>query len=167
MEEIFKPVDGYTNYHISNHGTLRRTTRSGFKYFKGSPSSGYTHTQYAKMNLSANGKNKTVMAHRLVAEAFIPNPENLPVVNHKDLNPANNHVSNLEWCTYQYNAEHGLGKPIELISATSEKLVFPSLTKAAEFLGCLPASIHYYANESVPSPSGYVVRYAGGNVYAE
>lgn len=44
--------------------------------------------------------------HRLVAMAFIPNPENLEVVNHKDLNKSNNHVSNLEWCTYEDNTRH-------------------------------------------------------------
>ena len=106
MEEIFKEIKDYENYSISNYGRLRKKTKSGFKYYEGSPSSGYTHTQYAKMNLSNKGKNKTVMAHRLVAEAFIPNPDNKPFVNHKDFNGLNNHVDNLEWVTPSENMQH-------------------------------------------------------------
>jgi len=48
--------------------------------------------------------------HRLVAETFIPNPNNLPCINHKDENKSNNHVSNLEWCDYQYNIEYSHAK---------------------------------------------------------
>ena len=106
MKEIFKPVEGFPNYHISNTGRLRKTTRNGFKYFTGSPSTGTTHTQYMKMNLSADGKSKTVMAHRLVAQAFLPNPDNKPMVNHKDFNGLNNTVDNLEWVTAAENMQH-------------------------------------------------------------
>lgn len=51
---------------------------------------------------------KIKFIHRLVAAAFIPNPENLPCVNHKDENPSNNHVENLEWCTQKYNMNYGI-----------------------------------------------------------
>ncbi len=50
---------------------------------------------------------KRYFVHRLVAMAFLPNPDNLPIINHKDENPSNNHVDNLEWCTYQYNTTYG------------------------------------------------------------
>ena len=63
---------------------------------------------YYLVNLSINGKCKTYQVHRLVAEAFIPNPENYPVINHKDGNKHNNHFENLEWCTYQHNAQHAV-----------------------------------------------------------
>lgn len=49
---------------------------------------------------------KKKKVHRLVAEAYLPNPFNLPIINHKDNNPANNHVENLEWCDYKYNAQY-------------------------------------------------------------
>lgn len=62
---------------------------------------------YKQVVLYKNKKHKTVAVHRLVAEAFIPNPDNLPQVNHKDENPSNNNVNNLEWCTCKYNMGMG------------------------------------------------------------
>lgn len=59
---------------------------------------------YKAVNLNKNGKAKVnARIHRIVAEAFIPNPNNLPYVNHIDENPKNNHVDNLEWCDCKYN----------------------------------------------------------------
>lgn len=58
---------------------------------------------YKLLIAKINGEQKGIHVHRLVAEAFLPNPDNLPVINHKDENPANNEISNLEWCTWQYN----------------------------------------------------------------
>ena len=60
-----------------------------------------------KVSLNKNGKTKQHFIHRLVAQAFIPNPNNYPCVNHKDEKPSNNYVSNLEWCSYQYNNNYG------------------------------------------------------------
>ena len=62
---------------------------------------------YFIVNLCRNGKLKTYKVHRLVAMTWIPNPENLPCINHKDENKLNNKVSNLEWCTYKYNNNYG------------------------------------------------------------
>lgn len=61
---------------------------------------------YCCVNYYANGKSNIIGVHRLVAMAFIPNPENKPVVNHKDGNPGNNNVWNLEWVTQQENVQH-------------------------------------------------------------
>lgn len=63
---------------------------------------------YKYIGLSKKGeKRKNYRIHRLVATAFIPNPNNLPYINHKDTNPSNNHVDNLEWCTIEYNNNYG------------------------------------------------------------
>jgi hypothetical protein len=61
---------------------------------------------YFRTNLAKDGVNKTVKVHRVVAEAFIPNPDNLPQVNHKDGNKQNNCVENLEWCSASENQKH-------------------------------------------------------------
>ena len=63
---------------------------------------------YKLVYLMINGKRKSKLIHRLVAEAFIPNPNNLPQVNHIDGDKSNNHVSNLEWCTCEYNNNHAI-----------------------------------------------------------
>lgn len=65
------------------------------------------HSGYYSTNIIKDGKERLYQVHRLVAETFIPNPNNLPCVNHKDEDKTNNHVENLEWCTYQYNLRYG------------------------------------------------------------
>lgn len=62
-----------------------------------------TNKGYELLVTHINGKQNGYSVHRLVAEAFLPNPNNYPVVNHKDENPLNNNVENLEWCTFSYN----------------------------------------------------------------
>lgn len=64
-------------------------------------------TGYVQVGVWYQGKSRTYNVHRLVAEAFIPNPDNLPEVNHKDENRANCSVDNLEWCTSKYNSNYG------------------------------------------------------------
>ena len=65
------------------------------------------NTGYYRVELNINGVVKRLLVHRIVAKAFIPNPNNYEYVNHKDENPKNNHVDNLEWCTQKYNANYG------------------------------------------------------------
>lgn len=129
MKEIWKPIRGYEGlYEVSNTGkvkSLARTvetyngwTRSfkeriltlhSSKITKRHPKPMY-HVELWKEN-----KRKTFMIHRLVAQAFIPNPKGKPEVNHKDGDRNNNHISNLEWCTSSENSYHayrtGLAKP--------------------------------------------------------
>ena len=69
----------------------------------------YSNKGYACVILRKNGNNHKFRVHRLVAELFIPNPNDLPEVNHKDENKANNEVSNLEWCTHKENMNSYVG----------------------------------------------------------
>lgn len=62
---------------------------------------------YKSVCLETENGRKGFRIHRLVASAFIPNPNGYPIINHKDENPSNNNVENLEWCTYKYNANYG------------------------------------------------------------
>lgn len=60
-----------------------------------------------RVHLCFNGKQKSYSIHRLVAKCWLDNPSNLPVINHKDENPSNNRIDNLEWCTQKYNINYG------------------------------------------------------------
>lgn len=107
MTEIWKDVVGYEGlYMVSNLGQVKRIA--------GSPRCSddcilntWDRRGYPTCGLGRNGTHKYVFVHRLVADAFIPNPDNLPIINHKDENPKNNHMDNLEWCTYKYNNNYG------------------------------------------------------------
>ncbi len=90
---------------------------------------------YQRVMLSKNGKKENARVHRLVAEEFIPNPNNYPQINHKDENKTNNHVSNLEWCNEKYNINYGTGKERrsrKVICITTGK-VYNSIKEATEF----------------------------------
>lgn len=107
-EEIWKDIEGYEgSYQVSNFGRVKSMMNSkrGRKLAKDcilSPT--YTGImKYPAVLLYRNGRKRTSSVHRLVAQAFIPNPMHFPIVNHKDENPQNNHVDNLEWCTQEYN----------------------------------------------------------------
>lgn len=102
MNEIFKDVKGYEGlYEVSNYGNVRSLYTN--KILK--PATKKRGYQY--VNLYKNKKGKMYQVHRLVAESFIPNTNNLPIINHKDENSQNNNVDNLEWCTYKYNSNYG------------------------------------------------------------
>lgn len=104
--EEWKDIKGYENkYQISNLGRVkaldyRRTGKEQIISIK-------NNKGYSEVALWKDSKRKMFMVHRLVAQAFIPNPNNLPQVNHKDENKTNNIVENLEWCTQSYNNSYG------------------------------------------------------------
>ena len=109
--EVWKDVVGYEGlYKVSDRGNVYSVVRidninrkRGGRILKPSSLTG----GYLRVQLCKNGKVKTKLIHRLVTEAFIPNPEKLPEVNHKDENPSNNELSNLEWCDARHNNNHG------------------------------------------------------------
>jgi len=114
--EIWKPVKDYEDYYeISNFGNLKILSRE-YKHFRGGTlvkkecyaKQRLTSNGYVMNAFDVNGSIKSFLRHRLVAEAFIPNPENKRCVNHKDGNKLNNHVDNLEWCTHSENVQHAL-----------------------------------------------------------
>lgn len=114
MKEVFKDIKGYEGiYQISNLGNVKSIRRNKLLKQK------LNKTGYYSVVLSVNSKIKCYLTHRLVAETFITNPDNLPCVNHKDEDKSNNFVyvnedgtvdlekSNLEWCNYLYNNTYG------------------------------------------------------------
>lgn len=115
MNEVWKDVEGYEGlYQVSNLGrvkSLQRITkiRHAIRIEKEKILKQHKNIKsgYMYVYLSNNGKNKGFRIHRLVAETFIPNPNDLPQINHKDENKENNNVDNLEWCTAKYNCNYG------------------------------------------------------------
>ena len=110
MDEMWKDIEGYEGlYQVSNTGQAKSLNYKGSGEAKLLKQS--TNKQgYKRITLCKNGKTKRYSVHRLVALAFIPNPDNLPIINHKDENPSNNNVNNLEWCTYKYNINYGTAR---------------------------------------------------------
>ena len=114
-DELWMPVAGYEGkYIVSNRGRVMSLPRmrSG-KSGAPTPMCGRVlkqsldHDGYRKVCLRSGAQPRNHSVHRLVAEAFIPNPSNLPCVNHKDEDKTNNSVDNLEWCTVSYNNSYG------------------------------------------------------------
>ena len=116
MSEVWKDIEGYEGiYEVSDLGRVRSLPRMltdskgrrhpvPMKILKMHDRKGYD-----SVTLQDMGRKTIMSVHRLVAMAFIPNPDNLPVINHRDENPKNNQVSNLEWCDISYNTRYGTG----------------------------------------------------------
>ena len=142
MKEIWKDIEGYEGYQVSNMGRVR-----SFKYGKVRILKPVANKNgYLKVQLYKNNSLKTIFIHRLVAMAFIPNPNNLPQVNHKDEDKTNNIVSNLEWCDAKYNSNYGTARKrmIEKIQKVVIQIdkntnviinIFPSLMEAKRQTG--------------------------------
>lgn len=107
MEEIWKPVKNFENlYEISNLGRVKSHHKYGGldnRIMKQK----INRYGYSCVKLSNRGHTRHVQVHRLVAETFLENPNDFPMINHKDENKLNNHVENLEWCNAQYNNTYG------------------------------------------------------------
>ena len=115
MIEIWKSIPGYEGlYEVSNTGRVRSLDRyvkvgfGAYRLHKGKIINlTLSNSGYYFVDLTYKYKRKHFYVHRLVAEAFIPNPDNLPQVNHKDEDKTNNIAENLEWCDRKYNMNYG------------------------------------------------------------
>ena len=118
MKESWKDIKDFEGlYQVSNRGKVKRIKSIIVDISQGGVRTreiperllkqSFAGCGYCSVMLSKNGKVRRFNVHRLVAEAFIPNPSNLPEINHKDENKTNNCVDNLEWCTSKYNANYG------------------------------------------------------------
>lgn len=112
MKEVFKDISGYEGkYQVSNLGHVKSLNYNGTGKEKilQSTDNGYG---YYRIHLFKNGKVKSYYLHRLVAQAFIKNPENLPEVNHINQNKKDNRVDNLEWVSSKYNVRYSKAKKV-------------------------------------------------------
>ena len=110
-DEIWKPVVGFEDrYHVSNYGRTKSFCNGEVKIKKPSLCNGYL-----RVVLFKDGKRNGIHVHRLVAEAFIPNPEGKPQVNHIDGHKLNNFVDNLEWATARENIQHSFDTGLQVV----------------------------------------------------
>ena len=145
MREEWRDIVGYEGlYQVSNTGKVKSLNYRGTgkeRILKGYDSG----KGYLRVDLCKEGKVKQPLVHVLVATAFLDNPYNLPIINHRDENPKNNNVENLEWCTSKYNNNYGtrtqrvaekLSKPIFSIDKESGEIrEFPSTMEASRQTG--------------------------------
>lgn len=161
--EVWKPIKGYEGlYEVSNKGNVRSLDRHvmcGKQYclLKGKPIKPYyTPMGYLMVSLS---KNKYYL-HRLIAEAFIPNPNNLPCIDHINTVRDDNRLENLRWCTKKENANNPLtrehltcrktNKPVYYIDEQGKKISFKSISEAARRIGCLQPLLSRVLKENRP-----------------
>ena len=179
MEEIWKPIKGYEGlYEVSNLGRVRSLDKVLPVFVNGTHATrvrrGVIRRQhvgrgYHYVLLRDGGKDKNFRVHRLVAEAFVPNPQNLPQVNHKDEDKGNNRADNLEWCSSSYNHRYGttieraadkIRRPVVQLSMDgSEIREFESVTKAAESVNTSSCQISRACNGKSKTAKGYRWRY--------
>ena len=127
-DEIWCPIKGFENiYEVSDQGRVKSLKFGKERILK----PGRTPKGYLFVILCKNGEKKTCGVHRLVSQTFIPNPDNLTEVNHKDEDKENNSVQNLEWCDRKYNINYGTRN-----QRMAEKKSKPVLqyTKSGEFV---------------------------------
>ena len=178
MEEIWKDIRDYEGlYQISNKGNVKSIGNNKTKKEKILKSSVDT-IGYLFVGLCKNGVQKRYFVHRLVAQAFIQNPNNYPQVNHKDENKQNNCVKNLEYCDAKYNVNYGtrnkrvvekntnhpsLSKPVLQINPNTNEIIaeFPSIKEVERQFGFLHSNISRCCNGKPKRKTayGYIWRY--------
>lgn len=172
MKEVWKDVPKYEGlYQVSNLGRVKSFRRCNKHRFEREyilkPS--VANNGYEQVTLYDKTVRHKFLVHRLVAEAFIPNPNNYPQVNHKDENPLNNKVDNLEWCTSEYNNAYGTARiriietksrPVEQLTIDGTIIaIYRSAKIAQEMLGVAKSSLSY-AIKNGSNCKGYFWRYS-------
>ena len=153
MEEIWKDIEGYEGlYQVSNLGRIKSLHGLSEKIMKNSNGSG----GYQKLSLTKNKIPKNFFVHRLVAQAFIPNPESKPEVNHIDEDKTNNRVDNLNWMTSKENNDWGTrnkrlsinrmgnpktGRQVKAKFLNGEEKIYGTIREACRQLGLSDTSI--------------------------
>lgn len=171
--EIYKEIEGYEQlYQISNQGNVKSLGNGGSNASKEKilkPNK--LKDGYLRVNLCKEGKRKSYLIHRLVAEAFIENPNNYPQVNHKDENPTNNCVENLEFCDAKYNSNYGarnqnIGESntnnpnkSKLVLCLETGIIYSSTHQVERELGFAQSAISNACNGKYKQAYGYTWKY--------
>lgn len=185
MKEIWKDIEGYEElYQVSNLGRIKALRKRVHKIIKGKECyplcrekilkiSNHNRNGYLKINITKNNIPKTYEIHRLVAQAFIANQNNLPQVNHKNGIKTDNRVENLEWVTVSQNHKHafenGLKKP------TSKKVIqysknnkfikqWDSMTEASKKMNICKTDISACARGKIRTAGGYKWKILEANI---
>lgn len=172
MEEFWKDIPNYEGYYQAS--TLGRI-RSMDHYAMHSRGNTTVHRKgrimktssnpdgYLSVLLSKEGKSTTYRVHRLVAMTFIPNPNNLPIINHKDLDKTNNVITNLEWVTQQENCLHAIlnghspeYKQKRKIYCTNTNTVYATIRDAAACTGVPRSTISRVAHNGGCTRTGFL-----------
>ena len=165
---MIKDLPDYEGYAVSELGQVYSHKTNQFL----KPSFNLKGYPQVCLTLDGRRKKKTVKIHRLVAEMFIPNPNQLPQVNHIDGDKTNNRVENLEWCDNSYNQIHahrvlgrkgsggGGGKIPVICVDTGEE--YPSLSEAARKTGAKPQNIYRVCKEKAERTAGLKWKYKDG-----
>lgn len=177
--EIWKDIPNYEGlYMVSNLGRVKSLPKNNHKEII--LKNKITKDGYYETALSKNNKQKWIRTHRLVAQAFIPNPDNKPQVNHIDGNKLNNNVDNLEWCTNQENINHAIRTGLEnFIGKNNPKAKsvlqydkkgnfikrYDTLREAMKETGTLESKISLVCNNHRKTAGGYIWKFERGDEY--
>lgn len=162
---MWKQIEGASRYFVSDKGEVKSFAK-GEKILKQHKA---LNNCYMVNVYYDDGSHRFRTVHRLVAEAFIPNPNNLPQINHKDENRANNSIINLEWCDGKYNSNYGTGhtrqtmacsKPCAQFTSGGEFVAtYPSLIEASRKTGISQSSIGRACKKKIELGGGFKWEY--------